>query len=290
MEKCPHFLENHPGSCLMLGKKHLESCLISGICVPSCCCIWLSSLSCWTPPEMEYWACWTICMLCYLTAKQFKGRNMIVFWDGESELLGLCFSGICVNSVWAAWGGEDSDYSVWKGELHWAGMAPQNSENENSGLSVGIQGPHLCNVFMFTSIPGSWGEARIVFVFPRLNSASRRKGSVPFSTSKLVFCGHRAAHRKFIFTETAPWDFPALPAWPLLPPCSALASSMSLVCKIVGFFLLGFISLLNNLKKLEDEGKIRPISNWWSDLNEWMKLWSKHCFFSLSLLFCRKWY
>lgn len=167
----------------------------------------------------------------------------------------------------------------------------QNSENENSGLDVGIQGPDLCNVFMFSSIPGSWGEAGIVFVFPRLNSTSRRKGSLPFSTSKLVFCGHRAAHRKFIFAETAPWDFPALPAWPLLPPCSTLTSSMSLVCKIVVFFCwVSLTRLLNSLKKLEDEGKIRPISNWWNDLNEWMKLWWKHCFFSLLLLFCRKRY
>lgn len=132
MEKCPHFLENHPGSCLMLGKNHLESCLISGICVPSCSCIWLRSLSCWTPPEMEYWARWTICMLwygCYLTAKQFKGRNIIVFEDGWKliavPLLLHIFPGIVLipykplgmGKIQIRMCGRDT-------ELHWAGAAP----------------------------------------------------------------------------------------------------------------------------------------------------------------------
>lgn len=102
---------------------------------------------------------------------------------------------------------------------------------------------------------------------------SRRKGSLPFLTSKLVGFGHRSAHRKFMFAKTAPWDFPVLPAWPLFYPCSTLTSSMSLLCKII-VISAGFYWLLNSLKKLDEKNKrkIRLICNWQSHLNEWMKL------------------
>lgn len=194
MEKCPHFLENHPGSCLMLGKNHLESCLISGICVPSCSCIWLRSLSCWTPPEMEYWARWTICMLwysCYLTAKQFKGRNIIVFEDGQKliavPLLLHIFPGIVLIPY----------KPLGMGKIQGVGGTQSCTEQERlpwlSGhteciklwewnflvrceFSTVIQGTDLCNVFMCSNVPGSWRGAGSVCVFPRPRADIQKKG------------------------------------------------------------------------------------------------------------------
>lgn len=124
-------------------------------------------------------------------------------------------------------------------------------------LSIVIQGTDLCNVFMFQEI----GEARECVCIPEAESwhpeKKKKKGSLPPFRIQTGGLGHRTAHRKFMFAKRAPWDFPALPAWPLLHPCSTL-TSISLFCKII-VVSAGFYWLLNSLKKLEEKGKIRLI-------------------------------
>lgn len=112
-------------------------------------------------------------------------------------------------------------------------------------LTIVMQGTDLCNVFMCSNIPGCWGGAGSVCLYSQgWELISRKEGSLPLLTSKLVVFGHRTAHRKFMFAKTAPWGFPVLPAWPLLHPCSTLTSSLFCKTTIVFRWILFCIIVL----------------------------------------------